>query len=198
MLTVTFGAPPCVIPFSSMMKQADWIRAIAERKDRTAFSALFSCYAPRLRAYLRRSSLDDTIVEELIQDVMLTVWRQAASYKPERAAVSTWIFTIARNRRIDRLRKAARPEPEPDTPGVLPTAAASPDDAAAAARRAERLRAALETLPDEQAAILHRMYFDGASQREIAQEMDVPVGTIKSRVRLAMKRLREALAEEAR
>lgn len=196
MLTITIGGPSCVIPCTTMTKQADWILAIAEQNDRTAFAALFAFYAPRLRAFLRRSRLDDTIIEELIQDVMLTVWRRAASYNPDRAAVSTWIFTIARNRRIDRLRKAARPEPEPDTPGVRPSPTTSPDDAAAAARRAERLRSALQTLPEEQAVILRRMYFDGISQRDIARELDVPVGTVKSRVRLAMKRLRETLDGE--
>ena len=196
MLTITATAFSCVIPSLSMNPQHEWIHAVAVRQDRAAFSALFAHYAPRLRSFLRRGGVDDGSVEELVQDVMLTVWRRAPQYQPERAAVSTWIFTIAQNRRIDRIRRTSRPEPEPDTPGVAPPAATAPDAAAAAAQRAARLRSALSTLPDEQADILRKMYFEGRPQRAIAEELGVPLGTVKSRVRLAMKRLREALAQE--
>ena len=196
MLTATPDLFMRMIPFLSMNQQASWIQAIATSQDRAAFAELFQFYAPRLRAYLSRGGLSDGSIEEVVQDVMLTVWRRAEQYRPERAAVSTWIFTIARNRRIDRLRRTMRPEPEPDIPGVAPASVPAPDDSAAASARAEKLRAAMATLPEEQAGILRRMYFDGSSQRTIARELDLPVGTVKSRVRLAMKHLRTVLDEE--
>ncbi|MEL6341641.1 MAG: sigma-70 family RNA polymerase sigma factor [Myxococcota bacterium] len=173
-----------------------WLAAIARTRDKAAFASLFQYFAPRLRAYLLRGGADAIVVEELVQDVMLIVWRGAAEYDPRRAAVSTWIFTIARNRRIDRLRRARRPEPEVGDPHFTPSAPDAPDEHTAETRRAERLRLALQQLPEEQATILHQMYFDGRSQREIAASLNIPLGTVKSRVRLAMSRLRETLAEE--
>lgn len=172
------------------------MEAIARSRDREAFAALFTAYAPRLRAYLRRGGLDPSAAEEILQEVMLVIWDRADRYQPAQAAVSTWIFTIARNRRIDRLRRAARPEPEADDPHFRPSAPAAPDTAAAAHRRAVRLQAALDSLPPEQTEILHLMYFEGCPQSLIAERLGLPAGTVKSRVRLAMRRLREQLAEE--
>lgn len=192
-----FPAPSLshVIPFRPMDVHQQWIAAIAERRDRQAFASLFQYFAPRLRSYLLRGGADTTSAEEIVQDVMLTVWRRADRYASARAAVSTWIFTIARNRRIDRLRQANRPEPQTGDPHFTPTAPAAPDETTIAEQRRQRLRDALGLLPEEQAQIVELMYFGGLSQREIAERVDLPLGTVKSRVRLAMRRLRQALSE---
>lgn len=185
-----------MVSFLSMHQHMTWVQDIALSRDRTAFEALFECFAPRIRAFLVRGGLSDTLVEELLQEVMLTVWQQAGRYRPERAAVSTWIFTIARNKKIDAYRRAARPEPAADAPGIAPKRLDAPDEVFLAQRRSGRLRTAMADMPAEQCLILRRMYFDGLSQRDIAREQSLPLGTIKSRVRLAMKHLRHALAEE--
>lgn len=179
-----------------MHQHAQWVIAIAQHQDRQAFIALFGHYAPRVKSYLLSAGAELEQVDEIVQEVMLTIWRRAGSYRPEKAAVSTWIFTIARNRRIDRFRKTRRLDLDPADPHLHPSSAAAPDDATAANRRQQALREALGTLPKEQAVIVHRAYFEGASRSEIARELGLPLGTVKSRIRLAMERLRDVMESQ--
>lgn len=172
------------------------IVAIAERGDRQAFAQLFEHYAPQLKRYLMRGGADADAAEELAQEVMILVWRKAARFDPSRAGASTWIFTIARNKRIDRFRRERRPEYDPDDPLLVTARPAEGDRTVAAAQRAEELREALAQLPEAQASILYRAYFKGMSLREIAEEEGVALGTVKSRVRLAIGRLRASLSPE--
>jgi len=157
---------------------------------------LYAHYAPQVKRYLMRSGADPVTAEEVAQDVLLTVWRRAPTYDPSRANPNTWIFTIARNRRIDRLRKENRPEPEATEiiETMQPTQAT--DAQVAQARRAAAVRQALATLPQEQAEVLQSSYFEGRSMRELADATGVPLGTIKSRSRLAMIRLRQVLEDQ--
>jgi RNA polymerase sigma-70 factor, ECF subfamily len=172
---------------------ADLIARVAQHQDRAAFAALFGHFAPRVKAYLMRLGADDGGAEELAQEVMLVVWRRAASFDPALAAVGTWVFTIARNKRIDRLRRERRPEIDPDDPALAPDPAVGADMALDAAETGDRLRDAIGALPDEQAQLLRMAYFEDKSHRAIAAETRLPLGTVKSRIRLALGRLRTVL-----
>lgn len=193
--TATLPLRPSVLAFPSMNQHAQWVEAIALRQDRQAFAALFEHFAPRVKGFLLSGGAGMEQVDEIVQEVMLIVWRRAGSYRRDRAAVSTWIFTIARNRRIDRIRRARRPELDPDDENLRPTADPAPDAASVAQQRADRLRAALTTLPDEQAEVIERAWLRGIPQAQVARDLGLPVGTVKSRLRLAMSRLRAALEE---
>jgi len=164
--------------------------------DRVAFAALYRNLAPRLRAFLLlRSRGNATQTDELIQETLLVVWKRASTYDPAKAAATTWVFTIARNRFIDRVRKESRPAPDETDPAFVPAAETAPDDSLELARRARKLHAALETLPQEQRDVLRESYFEGKAQSAVATELGVPLGTVKSRARLAMHRLRAELEE---
>ena len=175
---------------------ADLVQAIARDQDRAAFSEVYRRLAPSLRRFLITRCRDAVKAEEVLQETMLTVWRKAGLYDRRKASVNTWAYTIARNRLVDRIRKERRPEPDPEDPAFVKDQAA-PDEAVSTERRARRLREALDALPDEQAAVLRSAYFDGLSQTEVAAEQGVPLGTVKSRARLAIQRLRDALGDDA-
>ncbi|WP_132951021.1 sigma-70 family RNA polymerase sigma factor [Rhodovulum bhavnagarense] len=173
---------------------AGWVKlveAVGARKDQRAFSQLFDHFAPRVKAFLMKSGADAPLAEEVAQDVMATLWHKAHLFDPERASVATWIFTIARNRRIDALRKSRRPEPEELTWGPEH----EPDQAETIAlqQESEQLGKALATLPEAQRLLIERAYFGELSHSEIAAETGLPLGTIKSRLRLALERLRQEM-----
>lgn len=172
----------------------DWsghVARIMEAQDRTAFAELFAHFGPRVKSFLMKSGASASLAEDCAQDVMATVWHKAHLYDPTRATVSTWIFTIARNRRIDVLRKDRRPEPEdlPWGPEPEPPVA----DVMAMQQETEMLRVAIRTLPEAQRELIEQAYFADLSHREIAARTGLPLGTIKSRIRLALDRLRHAM-----
>jgi RNA polymerase sigma-70 factor (ECF subfamily) len=169
------------------------VAQVATHQDRDAFAVLFGYFAPRVRSYLLRLGADDAAAEELVQEVMLTVWRRAASFNPALASVGTWVFTIARNKRIDRLRREKRPEIDPDDPALIPHPAEGADMLLGAAQSGGHLRAAMRDLPSEQAELIVMAYFQDKSHRAIADETRLPLGTVKSRIRLALGRLRAVL-----
>lgn len=171
-------------------EDARLILAIAERADRAAFARLFEKYAPRVKSYLLRQGAPAETAEELAQETLLTVWRKAALFDPARAGASTWIFTIARNRRLDVLRRERRPVIEPGAEEAADEPL--PDALLAAAQRDARLRAAVAALPPDQAEAVRLAYFQDKPHAEIAQELGLPLGTVKSRLRLALARLRAA------
>ena len=168
---------------------------IAERGDRAAFASCFDHYAPRVKAYLRRLGADEAVAEDLVQEVMLTVWRRAAQFDSRRASVGTWIFTIARNKRIDMLRHERRPEFDPEDPALTGETDQSADQAVEAAEYQTLVRAALATLPAQQAELIRRSYYEDQPHSVIANELSLPLGTVKSRLRLAMQKLRRALKD---
>jgi len=180
---------------SPPLKAPDWaqlIGAVAARQDKAAFSELFEHLAPRVKAFMRRSGMSDGAAEELAQETMVTLWRRAASFDPARAAASTWIFTIARNLRIDLARKEGRPAPV-DDPAFEPPPPQAPDAALVAAEDGERIRLAMETLSADQAQAIRLAFFSDMTHSEIADSLGLPLGTVKSRLRLAMARLRARL-----
>ena len=173
------------------------VARIASQQCRTAFTDLFEFFAPRLKGYMRRLGADEAEAEELAQDVMVTVWRKAGQYDPRKASVSTWIFRIARNRRIDAHRRNSKPDLEPDEPMLQPAPAEQPDDGVNRLQVEDIVRAQLASLPEEQLVLLKAAFYDGLSHTEIAKAFDLPLGTVKSRIRLAFNRLRGQLEDES-
>jgi RNA polymerase sigma factor (sigma-70 family) len=169
------------------------LEAVATRRDRAAFGRLVDHFAPRLRAFLRRGGASEAEIDDIVQEAMLKVWRRAEQFDAARGGASTWIFTIARNERINLLRREVRPELDPNDPALVPAPEPSADDHVAAGQDAHQLRAALGDLPAEQAEVLNLAFFEELSHSAIAERLDLPLGTIKSRIRLAVGRLREAL-----
>jgi len=174
---------------------ADLLEVVAEDGDKQAFAQLFMDFAPRVKAYLRRLGASDGLAEELAQEVMLTVWRRASLFDRRQASVSTWIFTIARNKRIDAIRRDRWHEVDQDDPALVPEEAARADKLIEAEQHQSRLRDAIERLPEEQALLLRMSFFEDKSHSMIANELSLPLGTVKSRVRLALARLRGLLED---
>ncbi len=169
------------------------MQAIAERQDREAFAALFRQLAPRLKAYALRGGCSDAEAEELVQETMLTVWRRAGSFDSRIARVSTWIFTIVRNKRIDLKRRTTHPVAEIEQAIELPADTIDPVEALDAASASEAIREALKSLPQEQLLVLQKAYFEDKSYPALAEELGIPLGTVKSRIRLGLQRLRVPL-----
>ena len=175
---------------------AGMIQGIAARGDRDAFAALFGHFAPRVKSYLLRLGAEPDLAEELAQETLLSVWRKAAVFDPAKAAPSTWIFTIARNLRIDAFRRQRRAAPAED-PSEAPEAQPTPDEQLVCAQSEIRVRHALLTLPPEQAEVVRLSFFSEKPHSEIAEDLKLPLGTVKSRLRLAMGRLRDLLGDLA-
>ncbi len=165
------------------------IEAVALRRDREAFAQLFSYFAPRLKAWLIKSGATPGAAEDFAQDAMLTVWRKADLFDARKARAATWIFTIARNRRLDMLRRDARPLPVPEIELTEQTVE-RPDDLLVLSEDAERVRDALSQLKPDQVEVLRLAFFMDSPHSEIARQLDLPLGTVKSRIRNAMIKLR--------
>lgn len=172
------------------------VAAIAMRADRDAFAELFRRYAGRIKGFLIRGGLDAGLSEETAQEVMVTIWRKAASFDAAKAGAATWIFTIARNRRIDLLRKMSRDEPDPQDPLFAPEPEATPEQEAEVATRDAQVRAAMATLTPDQLDVVRLAFFTGLSHGDIAERLGAPLGTVKSRLRLAFQRLRGELGAD--
>ncbi len=175
--------------------ETDWVALmcrVRDAQDKVAFAALFRHFAPRIKAFLMKSGASAALAEECAQDVMATLWQKAGQFDPARASVATWVFTIARNRRIDALRRARRPEPE----AVVWGPESEPDqaDVYAVAQENRRLGVAMAALPEKQRALIERAYYGDLTHSEIALETGLPLGTIKSRIRLALERLRHQMS----
>ena len=171
------------------------IVAIATRQDRAAFAELFKFYAPRIKTMLMRAGASAGVAEELAQDTLLVVWRKAAQYDPSRASAAAWIFSIARNLRIDGLRRDQRAKlfalsetPDKEEPK-------RPDDVFESSEHQARVRSALRELPEEQLRVVQLSFMEGRVHGDIAKLLNLPLGTVKSRLRLAMGRLRNLLGE---
>jgi len=170
-----------------------WMQAVAAASDRAAFAALFRHFAPRIKGYLVRSGCIDELAEELTQETMVVLWRRAASFDPSRARLSTWIFTVARNLKIDHYRRGgAQPAVDGswDADQQPADLSLSPDQQAIASEREGNVRAALAGLPPEQVQVLKLSYFEDQPHARIAEVLGIPLGTVKSRIRLAVAQLR--------
>ncbi len=175
---------------ADLSEQTRWMLAVRDTGDREAFARLFDHFAPRLKAMAMRGGAAPALAEEIVQDAMLRVWCNAAQFDPSRAQVSSWIYQIARNRQVDLLRRAPRP--------VLEEVEATWTDAEvgsalALEQEAAQLRRALAVLPPEQRELVEKAYLGELTHQEISRETMLPLGTVKSRLRLALERLRHEL-----
>ena len=171
---------------------------VASTQDQEAFIEIFDHFAPRVKSYLMRGGLNDSDAEELAQETLMTVWQKAAQYDAYKAAASTWIYTIARNKKIDRLRKDGAPTLNLEDlllAGKEP-AAENTDPDWTQGRTKERLAAAIQALPQEQAQLVRRAFYDDMSHADIAAATHLPLGTVKSRLRIGLAKLRKTLFDD--
>ncbi len=166
---------------------------VANERDRDAFGALFDHFAPRINSYLMRLGMDRGASEELAQEVMIVLWQKAHLFDPAKSSLSTWLFRVARNRRIDHKRRDRSALLDPEDPMFQPEAPEPADQTVDAVRRDARIRAAMADLPEDQRELVRFAFFNGLSHSEIAAETGLPLGTVKSRIRLAFSRLRKAI-----
>jgi len=174
--------------------QNTWVehlKRIQADQDQRAFAELFAHFAPRVKAFLMKSGASPSMAEECTQEVMATLWHKAHLFDPSRASVATWIFTIARNKKIDALRKQRRPEPENLDWG--PEAEPEAADILVLQQESQQLTEAMTALPSQQRELIEKAYFGDLSHSEIAAETGLPLGTIKSRLRLALSKLRQTM-----
>lgn len=171
----------------------DLMTAVAERRDRAAFARLFRHFGPRLKAFMMKKGADAATAEDLVQETMIAVWSKAPLYARSRGSVSTWVFTIARNRRIDRLRRESNHHYADIDDFDLPSDEPASDKVLIEREAGEHLHAAMEDLPAEQMEVIRLAFIDDLAQSEIASRLRLPLGTVKSRMRLAYGRLRQKL-----
>lgn len=180
---------------AALMDANALIQSIAQSSDRQAFVKLFDHFAPRVKALLMRQGTPADLAEELAQETLLMVWRKAALFDPTRAGASTWIAAIARNLRID----AARREKRSRLPDVLDILQGDepeqPDQVFDGSERDSRVRAALTSLSPDQLRVVQLAFMEGLSHQDVAKRLSIPLGTVKSRLRLAMARMRGSLED---
>ena len=174
---------------------ADLLRRVAERADIAAFRELYQTYGPRVKAYMMRLGADAGTAEDLAQETLLTVWRRASLYSADKGSAATWIFAIARNLRIDRLRREVPWQQLPEERLERASGDVPPDEALAEKERQGRVSAALASLPPEQQEVVALSYLEGLSHGEIAVRLQVPLGTVKSRMRIAYQKIRAGLED---
>jgi RNA polymerase sigma-70 factor (ECF subfamily) len=182
-------------PRAEHAEPAALLQRIAGARDEAAFHAVFALFGPRVKAMLMRQGCEVQLAEDIAQETLLTVWRKAALYKAGKGSVATWVFTIARNLRIDRLRRETVFQALDDGRVEEVSEEARPDDALASEQVQARVRGLLAGLPPEQVEVVTLAYIDGLSHSEIAGKLGLPMGTVKSRMRLAYQKLRTAFED---
>ncbi len=172
-------------------------KMVAEHQDRSAFADLFDHFAPRITSYVMKLGLSRGQAEDLAQEVMLVLWQKATLFDPSKSSLSTWLFRVARNRRIDLARRDKSALLDPDDPFLHPQAPDPADVSMDADERDRRIRRMMDDLPDDQKRLILRAFFEGLSHSEIAERENLPLGTVKSRIRLAFARLRKGIEADA-
>lgn len=186
---------PKTDPDKAFSEQTQWMLAVRDGRDKAAFAQLFDFYAPRLKGFVIRAGAQAGQADDIVQDVMLTLWRKAHLYDPGRAQVSAWIYQIARNRQIDIVRRERRPLPEALVPETEAGDGPEAGQVMALEQEADKLREALSRLAPAQREMIERAYLGELSHTEIREATGLPLGTIKSRIRLGLERLRHELKD---
>lgn len=174
---------------------ADLIERISEHRDRTAFIKIYEHFAPRVKSMLMGKGLQASAADDVLQEIMLAVWNKAVSYDRNKSAVSTWIFTIARNKSIDRLRREQRHQATSDEPDLRADEGMTATDEVFLDERKKAVHEALSALSPEQKEVVLLSFQKGLAHSEIADQFDLPLGTVKSRIRNALRHLRTQLGE---
>jgi RNA polymerase sigma-70 factor (ECF subfamily) len=180
--------------------QTQWNRrvaAVALHRDRVAFAEIFDFFVPRLEAFLMRQGAEQTLAEEIVQDTMVTLWRKAHLFDPAKSSLATWLYRVARNRRIDLIRRDRMDYLDPQDSSFGEIAAEGElESAVDMQQREDILRDAIKHLPEEQLHLVRLAFFESLSHSTIAERTGLPLGTVKSRIRLAFARLRKALEQQ--
>ncbi|WP_299203889.1 sigma-70 family RNA polymerase sigma factor [uncultured Amphritea sp.] len=172
------------------MASSDWsdlLGSLAAKPDKNIYARLFNHFAPKVKAYILRLGVGVSAAEEVTQEVMLSVWRKAHMYHPEKAAASTWIFTLARNQSIDWMRKQKYPQYSLDEWSETASESGQGEQEVLS----DRVAKAISQLPEKQAQVIYMSYFEGRSHGDIASRLDIPLGSVKSRIRLASEKLKQ-------
>jgi len=169
------------------------ISRVANDRDQSAFEFLFRHFAPRIKSYCMRLGADASAAEEITQEAMVSIWRNAGQFDPSRASPSTWIFTIARNLVIDRFRKSRRPQFDFNDPALVPDDQLPPDRLIEQTELQDNVRQIIDTLSSNERNVLMLSFFENVSHFEISRRLSLPVGTVKSRIRLAFGKIRSTL-----
>ncbi len=185
---------PAAICSASTDLEGDLCR-VAKDRDREAFGRLFRHFAPRLKAYLCKCGSNAETAEEVMQEAMVSVWRKAHLYDISKARANTWVFTIARNLRVDRIRKESRPSVDPNDPALAIDEPEDGETIVARRQNRDRVRSALSGLSAEQAKVIELSFYSEKSHAEIAEDLNLPLGTVKSRIRLAVAKIKHSLED---
>lgn len=192
---MTVSQPPSPKQEAKLRAQPDWaalVRAVASDRDRASFMTIYDHYAPRLRRYLEGLAVSPGLAEELTQETLLKLWQKAAQYDPARATLSTWLYRVARNLYIDHYRND---KGWTEVQACLDDFASADTSSAAEEETEQALRTALALLPAAQALVVQMSYFQAMTQREIADQLRMPLGTVKTNIRLAFQKLRRHLKD---
>ena len=176
-------------------EQSRWIVAVAENRDRKAFKRLFSYFAPRIKGFCQNNGSTADRADEVVQEAFVNVWRKANLFDPTKASAGAWIFAIARNSRIDLIRKENRPEADTSDPFFDQSEPENPLAVLESERKSTLIRNFVKRLPAEQQEVLKLAFFEEKAHSEVADELGIPLGTVKSRIRLAFSRLKNEFGE---
>ena len=169
---------------------------VAENQDIASFKEIFDYFSPRLKSFLMRSGADEAIAEEIIQETMTIIWTKADYYDPKVASPSTWIYTIARNKKIDILRKSRKAILEDIDTAILHPVESKADENIEHDQKFEMIAQYLDDLPEDQLNLLKMNFFEEKSHGEISEITKIPLGTVKSRIRLALEKIRGKLEQD--
>jgi RNA polymerase sigma-70 factor, ECF subfamily len=189
------SAIPSSMPGDPEAEIRDLMNRVALGRDREAFESLFLYFGPRVKGLMIKSGATPDLAEDIAQEALITVWRKAPLYSPEKGKVATWVFTIARNLRIDRLRRQSSRPYEDIEDLDLPSQDADGEEAVLGRQRDERVALALGELQPDQRRVIELSFVEDMPQSEIAKKLNLPLGTVKSRMRLAYGKLRERLED---
>lgn len=179
----------------SNQDMADWLRAIAKQQDRVSFEKLYNYIAPKLKSYMIKQGADTNTADDLAQEAMVKVWHKAGQYNPDKAAPATWIYRIARNIQIDQLRKRKFFEVEFTAEADREDVGASGHERSTEQLDANKLHGMMDSLSDEQLNVIQLAFFEGMTQSEICKKLDIPLGTVKSRMRQSFGKLRKVMGD---